>query len=78
MSTFLFSYQTAYKVGTGHTPFQLVYGLHPLLPAEHLLPSRPGDNKDPQLVKVLINQLSELEKLQENILIAHYLIVLNQ
>jgi hypothetical protein len=32
MSTVLFSYRIAYKVGTGHTPFQLVYGLHPLLP----------------------------------------------
>lgn len=27
----LFSYQTTYKVGIGHTPFQLTYGLHPLL-----------------------------------------------
>jgi hypothetical protein len=55
MSIVLFSYQIAYKVGTGHTPFQLVYGLHPLLPIEHLLPFKPGENKDPQLVKVLIN-----------------------
>jgi hypothetical protein len=32
LSTILFSYQTTYKVETDHTPFQLVYGLHPLLP----------------------------------------------
>jgi hypothetical protein len=32
MSTILFSYWTACKVGTIHTPFQLVYGLHALLP----------------------------------------------
>jgi hypothetical protein len=32
LSTILFSYQTTYKVKIGHTPFQLVYGLHPLLP----------------------------------------------
>ncbi len=29
LSTILFSYWTTYKVGTNHTPFQLVYGLHP-------------------------------------------------
>ncbi len=28
LSTILFSYPTTYKVGIGHTPFQLVYGLH--------------------------------------------------
>jgi hypothetical protein len=32
LSTILFSYQTTYKVGRGHTPFQFMYGLHPLLP----------------------------------------------
>jgi hypothetical protein len=53
MSTLLFSYRTTYKVRIGHTPFQLVYGLHPLLPIEYLLPSRPGDDRDPQPIKVL-------------------------
>jgi hypothetical protein len=70
LSTILFSYWIAYKVGIGHTPFQLVYGLHPLLPTEYLLPSRPSYNRDPQPVRVLINWLYELEKLQENMLIA--------
>jgi len=55
LSIVLFSYQTAYKVGTDHTPFQLVYRLHPLLPIKYLLPSKLSDNKDPQLVRVLIN-----------------------
>jgi hypothetical protein len=55
LSTFLFSYQTTYKVGTGHTPFQLVYGLHPLLPIEYLLPSKPGENINPQPLGVLTN-----------------------
>ncbi len=36
LSTVLFSYRTAYKIGTSYTPFQLVYGLHPLLPTEYL------------------------------------------
>jgi hypothetical protein len=65
----LISYQTAYKVGTSRTPSQLVYGLHPLLPTEYMLPSRPGDNNFPQQVKVITSRLSELKKLQENILI---------
>ncbi len=77
MSTILFSYWTAYKVGTNHTPFQLVYGLHPLLPIEHLLPSRPGDNKYLELVRFLINRLSELEKLRENRLITQDLVTSN-
>ncbi len=63
LSTILFSYQTAYKVGTGHTPFQLVYGLHLLLPTKYLLPSRPGDNRDPQYVRVLTSWQFELKKL---------------
>jgi hypothetical protein len=45
--TILFSYQTTYKVETGHTPFQLVYGLHPLLLIKYLLPSKLGENRDP-------------------------------
>jgi hypothetical protein len=53
LSTILFSYQTTYKVGIGHTPFQLVYGLHPLLSTKHMLPSKFGENRNPQHVKVL-------------------------
>ncbi len=59
----LFSNQTAYKVGIGHTPFQLVYGLHPLVPTKYMLPSSPCDNRDPQLVRVLTSRLFELKKL---------------
>jgi hypothetical protein len=58
MSTILFSYQTAYKVGTSHTPFQLVYGLHPLLPTKYMLPFKPSDNIDPQPIRVVISRLS--------------------
>jgi hypothetical protein len=35
----LFTYKTTFKVGTCHTPFQLVYGLHALMPTEYLLPT---------------------------------------
>jgi hypothetical protein len=60
LSTFLFSYKTTFKVGTGHIPFQLVYGLHPLLPMEYLLPSKLRQIHD--LTPILINQLLELKK----------------
>jgi hypothetical protein len=54
MSIILFSYQIAYKVVTSHTPFQLVYGLHPLLPTKCMLSSRPGEHVDPKHVRVLV------------------------
>ncbi len=63
LSTILFSNQTTYKVGTGHNSFQLVYGLHPLFLTSYLFPFKLGENKDPQHVKILINQLFKLEKL---------------
>ncbi len=62
MGWVLFSYQTVYKVETGHTPFLLVYGLHPLLPIEYMLPFKPNENRDPQPIKVLTSQLFELKK----------------
>jgi hypothetical protein len=37
LHTILFAYKIAFKVGTSHTPFQLVYGLHALMPIEYLL-----------------------------------------
>jgi hypothetical protein len=77
MSTFLFFYTIPFKVGTNHTPFQLVYGLHPLLPIKYLLPSKPGHIHDPTLVRVLINQLSKLEKLRDNQLVAQDLVASN-
>jgi hypothetical protein len=69
LSIVLFSYQTAYKVGIDHTPFQLVYGLHPLLLTKYLSPPKPIENRDPHPIKVLISQLFELKKLHKNKLI---------
>jgi hypothetical protein len=37
LSTVLFSYRTTYKVATGYTPYQLVYGLHPLMPIKYIV-----------------------------------------
>ncbi len=38
LPTILFSYITTYKVTTRYTPYQFVYGLHPLMPIEYILP----------------------------------------
>jgi hypothetical protein len=37
LGTMLFTYCTTYKVSTRHTPFQLVYGLYPLMLIEYLV-----------------------------------------
>jgi len=47
-------------------------------PMEYLLPSRFGENIESQHVKVLTNQLLELEKLQDNKLIAQDLVASNK
>ena len=39
LATVLWAYRTAFKVTTLHTPFQLVYGLQPLMPTEYILPT---------------------------------------
>jgi hypothetical protein len=62
----LFSYKTAYKVATEYTPYQLVYGLHPLMPTEYIILVDGGDERDSTLVTILISKIIELEKLQED------------
>ncbi len=37
LSTMLFSYRTTYKVITGYTPYQLMYGLHSLMPTKYIV-----------------------------------------
>jgi len=34
--TLLFSNRTAYKITIRYTPYQLVYGLHPLMPTKYI------------------------------------------
>jgi len=63
MSIVLFSYKTTYKVATCYTPYQLVYGLHPLTPIEYIVPLASGNERENTLVKVLISRTRELEKL---------------
>jgi hypothetical protein len=38
LHTILIAYQTTFKVTINHTPFKLIYGLHPLMPIEYFLP----------------------------------------
>ncbi len=45
MSIVLFSYRTTYKVVTSCTPYQLVYGLHPLMPTKYVLLAISGATK---------------------------------
>jgi hypothetical protein len=53
-------------VAIGYTPYQLVYGLHPLTLIEYVLPTINGDHKNVEPTKVLTTRIIELEKLYEN------------
>jgi hypothetical protein len=66
LSTILFSYRTIYKVATSHTPYQLFYGFHPLMPTKCVLPTISGDHKGAEPTRMLTTKIIELEKLQEN------------
>ncbi len=45
LSTMLFAYKTSYKIAIGYTPYQLVYGLHPLMPTKYIIPIASGDER---------------------------------
>ncbi len=66
MSIVLFPYRTTYKVATCYTPYQLVYGLHPLMLIEYFLLAINGDHRDSKPTRVLIARIIKLDKLQEN------------
>jgi hypothetical protein len=59
----LFSYKIAYKVATRYTPYQLLYGLHPLMPIEYIVLIDGGNEKGNTLVKFVISRITKLEKL---------------
>ncbi len=63
MFTVLFSYRIDFKVATCYTSYQLVYGLHLLMPTKYVLSAIGGDHKDAKLARVLIAIIIELEKL---------------
>ncbi len=65
MTTLLFSYKTTYNIATWYTPYQLVHGLHPLMPTKYIVPIVCGNERNNTLVRVLTSRITKLEKLQE-------------
>jgi hypothetical protein len=55
----------AYKVATWYTPYQFMYGLHPLMPIKYIVLVADGDERDSTPMKVLTNIIIKLKKLQE-------------
>jgi len=45
-SIILFSYKIAYKITTRYTPYQLMYGLHPLMPIKYIVPVASGNERN--------------------------------
>jgi hypothetical protein len=60
MSTILFSYRTTYKVATNYTPYQLVYGLHLLMPTKYVLLVINGDHTYVEPTIVLTFRITKL------------------
>jgi len=65
LSILLFSYKIAYKITTWYTPYQLVYGLHPLMPTKYIVLVVGGNEKYNILVRILSSIITKLEKFQE-------------
>jgi hypothetical protein len=42
-----------------------MYGLHPLMPTEYIIPVIGGDERNNTLVRILTNRIKEFKKLQE-------------
>ncbi len=61
-----FSYIIAYKVAKWYIAYQLMYELHPLMPIKYVLLAFSGDHRDANPIRVFINKLIDLEKLQTN------------
>ncbi len=77
LSIVLFSYIIACKI-TWYTPYQLVYGLHPLMPIEYIILVVGGDERDNTLMKVLTDRIIKLKKLQEAKMQAIYIVGIQQ
>jgi hypothetical protein len=63
LSIVLFSYKTTYNITIKYTQYQLMYGLHPLMPKKYIMPIVGGNERDITSVRVLISIIIKLEKL---------------
>jgi len=63
--TMLFSYKIANKLATWYIPYQLVHGLHPLMSIEYIVLVVGGNETNNIPMKVFINRIIKLEKLQD-------------
>ena len=69
----LWAYRTAYKVTTGHTPFQLMFGQEAVVPTEFMIPSlRIALENKLDDVESLRERLNNLNKLEEKRLLAQW------
>jgi hypothetical protein len=59
----LFSYRIAYNVTTRYTPYQLVYGLHPLMPTKFIILVVSGNERYNIAMRVFTSKIIKLEKL---------------
>jgi hypothetical protein len=60
LSTILFSYIIVYKGVMRYTPYQLVYGLHLLMPIKYIVRITGGNERDNILAKVLTSKITKL------------------
>jgi hypothetical protein len=66
LHTILYVYHITFKVTTGHTSFQLVYGLYPLMPIDYLLPTSNSHlDRKFSPTRILTSHAVELEHLDE-------------
>ncbi len=67
----LWAYRIAYKVSTQHTPYELVYGLMPLLFTKFIIPTNQTlVEKDGSWMNALLIQMGNLVQLDEKRIIA--------
>ncbi len=63
---FYFRIKIVHKVATRYIPYQLVYGLHPLMPIQYVLLVISANHKYVKPTKILTAKITKMEKLQEN------------
>jgi hypothetical protein len=58
LSIVLFSYKTTYKISTRYTLYQLMYGLHPLMPTKYIVLVVGKNDRDSTPMKVLTSRIT--------------------